>query len=415
MPTHTRATAPIFWASALRNVAVGLSPAVILTAAFLAVIERLGPLTLEGVPITAVLVACAVFVPLLSYLVSAPVFAAINSAHATEHSVQCAITRRALPVIAPWAVGFALVLGLMLSGMLGWPLLVRLALVVNLALHLIMAIVMVAGFATRRPFLLVCTWVAYGLALLALPQAAWWLPPTLATAVHLGWLLVLARGVTAPALPPAKELLRTVPNGFIEGAPIWLLGPALWLLRPDTFQAGVYYPAIVPSLIGYQVFMFAVADPLWHGVSRFQQVLSDTPYAVARAQGRTLTVRVRRAGVLFLIGYPLLIVLGIWAVTAWAFPTPPASNIVIASCANSLLFAFAYLCGIVGRRRPIAVASLTLTAVTIVALLLGLSDALYLTVITIVALLLTAVIAGITFTAWRRPEYTLFWRKAMTL
>lgn len=396
------------------NILTGLSPIVILTSAFLLRVEALSAIDLAGVALTSILVACAVFNPLLSYLVSAPVFAAIDGAGASDHAEQCATVRRALPPMVPWAVLLGAASGTGLGTMLGWPLPATGALVANFSLHLVLAVTMVAGFATRRPAMLLATWLAYGVALVAFPAMAWWLPPATAAVVHCVWLLIVARGTASVALPSASRLLRSVPIGFMEGAPIWLIGPVLWLLDPENFLAGVYYPALIPGLIGYQVFMFAVALPLWRGIGDLGRSLSTMPYAQARENYRTLTRKVTLAAVLIVLGHAALASLGLWA-TSYTSSPQPSPYIVMASCTNCLVFALAYLCRIAGRNSPLAATSAAMTVLAVVTLWAGLSDHAYLVGVIALALPLALRSAAVGRSAWRRPEYTLFWRREAPL
>lgn len=415
---NTQASTGFAWGRAAMNIAVGMSPAVILTAAFLIAIERIAPVQIDGVALISILVACAVFSPLLSYLVSAPGFAALVQADSAEgrqdDAHQCATVRRTLPVLTPWMLLAAACLGWGLGHLLGWPTMPRVLLSINIALHLLLAAAMVAGFATRRPLMLTFTWLAYGAALLAAPALAWWLPPAAATVTHTLWLLVVARGTKAAPLPPASELFWALPNGFFEGTPIWLLGPTLWLLDPTTFLAGVYYPAMVPSLVGYQAFMFLMADALWRGVRTMNRTLAEVPYGTGRPVFRGFSRRAHQASLAVALGYPAIAAAGIWI--AWLLSAyEPTTLIILASSASGALFAFSYLCTVIGNRIPLMVSSLALTVLSITALTLGVDDHVYLAGVGLLSLVLSAWAVTVALAAWRRPEYTLFWKKAMAL
>lgn len=402
------------WGRAAINIVAGLSPVVVLTAAFLFVIEALALQRVAGVALTSILVACAVFTPLLSYVVSAPVFAGINALGATDAAVQCAVVRRCVPRLFPWTSLLGAGLGFGFGAMLGWPVVASAMLATNFALHLLMAVAMVAGFATRRPVMLVATWVSYAAALIVAPGSAWWLPALVATLVHVAWLVVLARKVGRQPLPSPRRMLASVPFGYAEGAPIWLLGPILWLRDPTGFLAGVYYPALVPSLIGYQVFMFTVSDQLWQGVARLHVSLAATPYGQAKDDYRALAARARGAKLGIVCGYGALAVLGC-VLASFLGAAAPTVGIVVVSCVSGMLFAFCYLCSIVGLRGPLSVAAAVLTLLGAIAIAFPVSTTAYLVAVAVVGLGLTVWSASVALASWRRPEFTLFWRRAMSL
>ena len=289
MSSHTPSTSNQFRHLSARlvgQVAAALTPVAILVTAFAIAGERLSLYTVHGVALTAVIVACAVVVPLLSQTLSAPVYAGLEDVDYTDRPLVARTVLHVLPRGAALALPVAAVAGVMLGLHAGWDAAVVATVVVLIALHLVMAMLMVVGFATRSAVGLVAGWIAYGVALATVPQprggSRRWPGPSCCWRWR--W--------SAPATPRSGPDAVVADPGHSAGYgccrrrahvghPAGHVGA-----RRAQFRAFVVFAAIIPAMIAYQTFFVTMAGPLWATTSRLQDALVEPAVRPRARDGR---------------------------------------------------------------------------------------------------------------------------------
>ena len=419
MSSHTPSTSNQFRHLSARlvgQVAAALTPVAILVTAFAIAGERLSSYTLHGVALTAVIVACAVVVPLLSQTLSAPVYAGLEDVDYTDRPLVARTVLHVLPRGAALALPVAAVAGVMLGLHAGWDAAVVAAVVVLIALHLVMAMLMVVGFATRSAVGLVAGWIAYGVALATVPQL-WWLPPLAGAVVLLALALVSARRTRDRVqMPSWRTLVTRLGTGAADAVPMWVIPPVMWVLAGAQFHAFVVFAAIIPAMIAYQTFFVTMAGPLWATTSRLQDALSNLPYGLARETVVEPAVRrARRTSAAVVVLNVTLVVLSSWLWDAVAGRSIDFALLVAGAGAACCAVALAYQYSILGSRRPMTFLAVALGLVALTAVLLRATPHVFLLAYTVTAALGSVVLLAANRRVWLQPEYRLFWAKAVRL
>lgn len=413
LPATARSSGRMAWELALH-----LSPVILLTAAYPLAAQRIVGVQIGGVDLMTLLLASSVTVPWLTQSGCLPIYRVVGPLLPVQSDedldrVKAAFLRfwpgafvQALPVVALFAVLVESVLRLPLAA---------LAVYVGLCLaHLAFVQALVVVNAGRRRGLWALSWAAYAAALLAAP-ALWFLPPLVATLVAC-WSL---RG----ALTPARESLgvRTLPmrevavdllRGLLLGSVLWADKVFVFLAGGGQFAVQTVFLALMPAVIAYNFYFVRLAPRFDRGVLDLRDAMESLPASrltgVSAGLVGTVVATVARAA---LVGALLTI-----ALTAVVVALDPADAVLsatvsVASWLFLVITLLAYKLDYIGERVRAQVISGAHLLIAVLAFTLFSGTASY----AVLALGDTLVLALALHQArdrWRSPEFTLFWRHA---
>lgn len=396
-------------------------PIIALAAVYPFFLARLSGRSPGGADLAVLIVTCAVITPTLAQAVAAPVYLHLLGERAKDPRFTArAVLRGGLPavlVVSPLVLAAA---GAAAAAR-QLPLPAFLELFGLLLLHVVMGALMVSAYALRAAVLLVVPWAVYVTTLLAAPTLIW-LPALAASAAQV---LVLALIATRRPTRGAEDLTRlhvTVRaaaagalRGAAEGLPLWSIPVVVWLIDVRLSSIGFIYIALLPGVLAHQLFFVRVIDPAWVRLETARDALGGEPYAVARDRFDRFT-RAIRAGVGQAV--VLLVLLSLLLVAAaigmhWAHG-PLLLLIIAAAFAAVVAMMQSYTIAMVGSAGPLAL--LGSGALVIVGLGIGLRlpDALVLSVAAGFYLVCAGVFVLAGGRAMQRPEYALFWRRAVS-
>ena len=224
-----------------------------------------------------------------------------------------------------------------------------------------------------------------------------------------------ARRVTTPAtIPGWSALVGALPRGLTDALPIWAIPPTMWLLAPTAFRAFSVFSALLPAMVGYQVFFALMASRLWSNTERLQYALSSLDYATARDTEIARTVRdARRVSIaVVLVDVALAATaIAIWWLVGGDWNTFPL--IVVAASAACCATTLAYQHSIVASRSFAFRAAAAFGTVAIVGVLTQVMPVGFLAVYVLAAIAFVVVLLAANRDDWQQPEYSLFWAKAV--
>jgi len=411
---------------ALAPLLVALSPVIILAAAFVVAQERVLDAAIEGVPLTEFFIASALVVPLLSQAISAAVFGALRLLNSSETAGVSQIVLRYMPRgLVPAAV-FALLAGAGLGFSRSWPIFASAALVWTLFIHLVLALSLVVAFAARRYFRLPIAWAAYGAAMIFAPQL-WWLPALCALFTQIvlmvldchspkpGAEAILVERAWHLPLPGTWMSMRRAVGGLADAMPIWSMPLMMWVVLGDHFDPGAAMFAVLPAILGMQVFFVMLVDPLWARIKVLTERLVSEPYSLVRNEARGLGGFALR-GSAFVILFTGII--GLVATLMWLFvihTEVPELFVakVVASGAGAVVAMLGYLYSMFRDRRWVFVSAVAAGTVHIGALTLAVEPQMWLSALSVTFGVLALVYLAVSVRDWRHPEYHLFWARAI--
>jgi len=408
----------------LAHLLLAVSPAVILTISFAIAVVRLSGNVGSGVSLTSFYVAAAVVVPLLSQGISAAVFGALGPLNSNQPGAVSRVVLRFLPCVLIPGVLLSIIAASVLGVMQQWPVLVSAQLALSLFLQLALAALLTIAFASRRYIRLPIAWLVFGLGIALLPRL-WWFSSLLAVVTQLAFAFrdiknrdqdgVLAVRAASLPLPAVRDTILRAAGGLSDGVPLWGLPLVLWIIMGGQVDATTTFLAILPAIVGVQVFFVLHVEPLWDSLAQLNVKLSSQPYREASLSARKFGNRAL-TGVGIILGFIVLLdILGAFALMHLGYSDTHmfAGQMMLASGAAAVVFMLSHLYSMLHNRSWVHGTALVLVAVHLGSLLLGIGVGQWLITVTVAGVLLAAAFLIATWRAWQRPEHRIFWVGAL--
>jgi hypothetical protein len=299
-PVRTSASPRPFGALALQ-----LTPLLVLAIVFPLVGARLHALTVGGTPVSQVILAGTVAVPVLAQIACAPLYRILgedvydNGSSALAPSFLShwpSVFYRSVPLVVLLSVPFALTAH--------WSTGAVLAFALFMFCNLAMVQWFVVPIMARRYGLWAGAWLAYAGVLL--------LAPELCLIAPLAALFVLAcRTLRGPILFPVRStpnVWRTFATGSVLGTLLWLNPLLLLLVLGNNFRPTFVFLSLLPAIILFNAYFTIIAPGLQFSFDSLQHALHQTGVGRLRAEAEILRGQVR--GKFMILG--IAMVLATW-------------------------------------------------------------------------------------------------------
>jgi hypothetical protein len=403
-----------FWRSPYTYVPVQLAPFVLLAIAYQSATAKLQGVRFGSVDLTQLLLMSALLTPLLSQLFSGPLFRSLQGTEDRSFSLVVATALRNTPKALAIGTLPVVVLGSAFSQAFRWDGLPAGVMLGTVFVHLLFGVTLVPAYARRRAELILLGWGGYAVAFAIAPEL-WWLPSCVGIALELivlvptGW-----RRLTEAQPTTAKDMIAGTFRSFAAAVPLWSIPFGLFLLNPWGVRPEIVFTAMLPALLGYQFFFAAIAAPMWRRLDYAHRQLSQLPASQAAAAIDSLGHRARRGEARVALLLVLSVLLSLPLVTGSDSPSNLVSlGTLLASCAGVVLIAQLCRLGMLGQTLPSYAigGALLLNMLVCASLHVGFGEFLLLHFALCVAG--SVVVAAANYIVWRRPEYALFWRRAL--
>jgi hypothetical protein len=412
--------APVWAAGTLRRLrralwelALYMSPVLLLSTIFPLASRRIADAHAGGTPLVTLLLASSVTVPWLSQAVCLPLYRAIGSLilDGDLDKIQTRLCQvwpttfvQSLPAVAVFVLPVQFIMR--------WPWSALGTYIALCVLHVAFTQSLVASNVGRRRVRWALAWLCYAAALLLFPTL-WWLPPAAGLISQLvpmrrylrhSWPLVFLR---TPAV--GADLLR----GLLLGAVLWSDKLFLFVKSGGTFQVETVFFALLPAVLAYNYYFVRLAPSIDRAVMTVRTAMAKRTTRVLAQQSRTAS-EVIMSSITATAFLGALIALAIGVVVG--LRAPANLSYAVAVSIASLLFMMTtlvcYKLDYIGYHNP----ALGFSAAHL--LLCGLAFAMF-PIGTPLYLWLIGIEAGLFFAAlyvcldhWRCAEYALFWRHA---
>ena len=391
-----------------------LWPVVTLTAVYPMASSRMADSRLGGVELTTFLLAVALTLPWLLQGVCMPLYRSIGS---LVHDRDAAALGRgfcaALPAAAVQAMPFVLVCAVPLVVVLRWSFPAIAAFWLLMTINVLFAQSLVLANITRNRIGWVAGWSAYAVSVAVVPTW-WWLPPL---AGMLTQLVPLRRHLlTAPRWTSLRANLGDVGRGLLLGAVMWGDKLIYFYSSHGDIPVIIVFIASLPAVIAYNFYFVCRAPDFDTSVRRLHEALEKEPLRNLRNYSRGVhQVALRSQRDTAVVGGILvfLISMVLWSAAASAY-TSLVGAVSAASWMCVMISIACYKLEYAGERWPVAVVGALHLLTCVVLFAAPLSAAhVYLGILCVDAVAFA--IALLLFDrAWRAPEHTLFWRRALT-
>jgi hypothetical protein len=259
------------------EMALYLSPVILLTLAFPFATQRIADTHVGGAPLVSLLLASSVTVPWLSQPVCLPLYRAIgplipdgNIDVIQRRFLQVWPTTflQSLPAVAVFAVPVQLVMG--------WSWQAFGAFLGLCVLHVAFVQSLIAANVDRRRLRWALAWACYATALIAIP-AAWYLPPLVGLISQVvpmrRHLSQLRRTILLDKVDVAADLVR----GLLLGAVLWADKLLLFLKSDGVFQVDAIFLALLPAVIAYNYYFIRLAPHIDRAVGDVRTAVEMEP------------------------------------------------------------------------------------------------------------------------------------------
>lgn len=403
-----RRRAPGLW----KRLMVQLTPVVCLSAAYPMVGPRLEAGRVGSVSEQMLVLAGSLVTPWLSQTVCSPLFRALSvPADAGQPASLPGRWLALWPLVAVQSILIAALAGLGTGALLGWDSAASGALVVLCALNGLLSQSMVVGILQRNYMSWAYAWAAYAAALVVIP--AWWFLPPLAGL--LTQLISLARMRPALARPGrTRGVLAYFCKGALIGAVLWSDKLLLFLRDPGQFHALLVFLAALPAIVTYGYYFVRLAPDLDQVVADMRATMENDRLRQSAFRLRELSGQVEQLIVrVTCVGAALCLT----GVTIVSLVMPAASMLYAAMAVASTIFmintALLYKLEYIGRgSTALWFAGAHLAAVS-VAFAIGPPGTLTYLVLAALEASIVMMAARSVLAAWRVPDYSLFWRRAV--
>ncbi|GAA2548032.1 hypothetical protein GCM10010435_16720 [Winogradskya consettensis] len=390
-----------------------LWPVVTLTAVYPTAAGRMAGYDVGGIPLTEFLLAVALVLPWLLQGVCMPLYRAIGD---LSHDGNLPALRRgfvaAIPGTIVQAIPAVIISAVPLAFLLHWSPEAILTFIGLLLLDVLFAQSLVLANVTRSRSDWVIGWSAYAVAVLIAPTW-WWLPPLvgLVTQVIPLWRYLKVR--------PTWLNNRTVSGDILQGL---LLGAVMWGDKVFYFYAtGGDFPVVtlflasLPAVIAYNFYFICRTPEFDASVKNLHSAMSSEP--MNRLGSHSKAVYSTAARSIQDSAFVGAILVGLTAILLWSTTPRYAALIggITAACWLCTVISIAcYKLEYVGERRTSRAIGAFHLLVCAIAFASSLPDATAYLVL-VAGDTFALVVALVLFRrAWRTPEHTLFWRRALT-
>jgi len=394
-----------------KNLLAQLTPVVCLSVAFPLVGGQLTTPRVGSVSEEALLLAGALATPWLSQVVCTPLFATLSAA--PEHGEPASLGSRWLsrwPFVAVSSMPVAAVFGAGIGLALGWDRTATGALVLMCMINSLLSQSMIVGILQRNYLPWAAAWFVYALVLVTLPRL-WFLPPVAGLFTQLVYLVGARPALVRPVR--TRGLLAQFCKGLLVGAVLWSDKLFFFLKATPHFQAQYVFLAVLPAMIAYGYYFVRLAPCLDQIVADMRATMDSEALADSGRRLRELADEVEESIVKVACVGSILCLLSVIAVSLIA---PSISMLyavmAVASVSFLVITVLLYMLDYIGRSYLVyrfAGMQLVVSASTI---LIGPPGPMTYIVLAVLSAAVAIVVAYSTLTAWRLPEYSLFWRYA---
>lgn len=433
----------------LFNFLLYVSPVVLLTTVFPIVTPTINRYNLGGVPLIQVILAASITVPWLSQAACLPLYRAIQMEHkkiadareglriqaeTLEHQLKRAeaqATRERLKepqfqdisdlaafsrnwfylffVTMPLVLVFAVPVALVLQ----WNAIALGAFFVLGVLNIAFAQLLVIPNLAKNRILWFLAWLGYTLALLFFP-IVWFLPPLVGSLILLASLGKDMKHLFHFARIPLKDIATDALRGFMTGSIIWADKYMLFLATGGEINVVAIYMSLIPCVIAYNYFFVVEAERVNGAIQHLWTVFEGLPYDKIREESHKATSASDRS-----IRNSLLIYAASAVVTGilMAIFMPDTYPLALMGLIVAFLFVaialLIYQIEYMTMFKTVQLLSLGHLVLLVVCFAILPNEFGYLPII-VGEVVLTYVCYRFYRKAWETPEYTLFWRRALT-
>ncbi|CAN5517055.1 hypothetical protein BH10ACT6_BH10ACT6_01350 [soil metagenome] len=407
-------TSTPFWRSPVVYIAAQLAPFAMLAVAYQTATVKLDAVRFDSVTLSHLLMMSAVLTPLLSQLFSGPLFRSLQGTEDRSFAMVTATALRNTPKALAIGALPVVILGAIFSQAFRWGSLPAGVMLGTISIHLLFGVTLVPAYARRRSELLLLGWGGYAVAFSISPQF-WWLPSTVGILLELSVLFAIAgRRLREARVTLARDMLAGLVRSFSAAVPLWSIPFGLFLLGRWDIDPERVFAAMIPALLGYQFFFSAVAAPMWRRIDYAHRQLSELPagQAASAIDGLSRRAKMGEARVVGVLA--LLVITSLPLITAANTPANLVSlGTLLASCSAVILIAQLCRLGMLGQTAPSYAVGGALLVNMLVCAGFHFDLASFLFLHFGLCAAGTIVVAGANYLEWRRPEYALFWRRAL--
>ncbi|KQQ95349.1 hypothetical protein ASF62_02080 [Leifsonia sp. Leaf325] len=419
MPTHAPTIRPAakrhsFWNSTAVFTIAQAAPIAIIAFAFISSSAELAGLELGGMPLTSLMLITSALVPIASQAIAGPVYAALGATDRSRFSDVSGVVLRSLPRSLVFGLPLVLAFTVLLGISIGLPADGVFALLGLVAVNMLFAASIVVAYVIRSGPMLFLAWIAYAAGIVIAPEL-WWLPSVAGAASQLAIILAPAlRSAARPAARTPRETVLDIVRGICAALPFWAIPLAVLMSDPSGVEIGIVFLAVFPATILYQLFFILTAGPLWTAIDSTRASLSETASGEIAAVTSALRGTARRgeARLVLLVGITAVLALGGIAV-AHMPSADLIATLLVTSCAAVLLIAQVVRFTMLHGNAVTYIVGIATIAELAIGSLLDDTQAM-LSVHALFCLVVAGVLAVANAFAWRRAEYYLFWRRAMS-
>ena len=401
------------WWHAAIEMALYLSPVLLLTAVFPFATHRILEVHIGGVSLISLILASSVTVPWLSQAVCLPIYRAIGPL--IPEGDMDAIQRRFCQVWAstfvrslPAVAVFALVMQLVMS----WTWSAFGTYLTLSMLHVAFTQSLIVSNVARRRGRWAIAWTCYAAVLFLVPTL-WYLPPIVGLVSQLiplrKYLPYLRQAIRLDAADVAGDLIR----GLLLGALLWADKLLLYLKSDGEFDVNAVFLALLPAVFAYNYYFVRLAPHIDRSVMDVRNAMETQPSRiVAQHSGVVSEVVAMSIARTAFIGAVMTL-----AVAAGVAAYDPAKlSMVTAVSVASFLFMMTtlatYKLDYIGYRMHAQIfGAIHLAMCVVLFLALPIGPLLYVW-IALVDLVLFIAALRMCLTEWGSAEYALFWRHA---
>jgi hypothetical protein len=391
-----------------------LWPVITLTAVYPRASVRMAGHAVGGVELTTFLLAVALMLPWLLQGVCMPLYRSIG---ALVNGGDVEALRRgfcaAVPVATLQSVPFVIVSSLPLVLILRWNVATVGSFWLLMVVNVMFAQSLVLANVTRDRAAWVAGWSAYAVSVAAVPTW-WWLPPV---AGLLTQLVPLRRHLlTRPEWTSFRTILRDVGQGLVLGAVMWG-DKVFYFYRSDgAIPVVILFMASLPAVIAYNFYFVCRSPDFDASVRRLHKAVESQPLRHLRINSQAVhQVAHRSLRDTAFVGAVLVFLISIvlWSSVAPAYAALIGS-VAAASWICAMISIACYKLEYADDRRSIGIVGGFHLAVCAVLFASPLSaPQVYFGILLAdsVAFMVALLLVN---RAWRSPEHTLFWRRALT-
>lgn len=391
-----------------------LSPVVLLSLIFPIVSPRIAARQIGGVSLTYVVLASSLTVPWLSQMVCLPIYRNIGDLIDGKNRVR--ISRRfceywvstyllTLPALALFVVPVALFMHWGASAVGAYALLT--------ALHLLFVQSLVVGNVLSRKGVWAVAWSAYAASLLMAPTL-WWLPPIVGTITQLVFLRHYLRRILAVRWIRPGATLADMARGLALGSVLWADKFLLFVFSGGRLDVVAIFMALMPAVIAYNAYFVVLAPQVDRAAAGLRHAITHEPYDIMNRHSSGLFGTVERSlRITMVVGalcsVPTAVIMEILVPRSIALTL----TVIVASWLFMMVTLLAYQLDYIGNKVSAQVISAVHLLVCVLAFSVFPDTAGYWMLI-LADLVLFFVAYAFYRKAWRLPEFTLFWRQAVS-